>query len=196
MTTNIGDPFNENEPLTPRWQTESETIQEQINAIEWPKECSEEEIQALLNRFPFLQINDPKPNYAAFSEVFFIEAESGWTIIDYECALVSSPGSHFFFTDTVRDDDDSGGGIGMPPGVGTIVKQAFDTADFMVALAAQRGWSAIYIVDGHPNMQWAAWVASQKYGIDLLGYEPSESDRQRLRRLQEDTRKREPKLKR
>lgn len=160
--------------------------------MKWLGKISDEEINALLARFPFLQITQVEASEQDVVEACFIEAPNGWTITDYHVGMSSSPGKYFLFTDMAEEDDGEGGksrdgGGGVPKGSGTVIKQAFDTAAFMVALAHERGWLAFHVVDGHPSMTWAAWVAAQEYGIDVLNYEPSAEDKKRLERLRRDS---------
>ncbi len=74
--------------------------------------------------------------------------------------------------------------------VGTTVKQAFDTAvDVMDYVIENKNWSDVFLVDGQPMMQWAAWVEASFNGIELQGFEPTTQDllkRDRLGRTFED----------
>jgi hypothetical protein len=155
-------------------------------ATEWSGDFTAEEIAALLNRMPYLQICNGDIEVEYDQEIAFVRSKSGWLVHDYWHALSASPGEHLFNTDMIDEDDETGAGrsgIGMPPGVGTIVKQAFDTAEQMVSLAKKRGWKGVYLVDGHRKMKWAAWVAAQAAGLEVYNFEPSEKERDRLARL-------------
>jgi hypothetical protein len=155
-------------------------------ATEWSGDFTVEEIEALLNRMPYLQMCNGDVEVEYDQEIAFVRSKSGWLVHDYWHALASSPGEHLFNTDMIDEDDTTGtgrSGIGMPPGVGTIVKQAFDTAEQMVSLAKKRGWKGVYLVDGHRKMKWAAWVAAQAVGLEVYNFEPSENERDRLARL-------------
>ena len=158
----------------------------EADASNWSYEISPDEVEALLNRLPFLQITNADLEVEYEREVTFIRSKSGWLMHDYWDALAASPGEHMYNLDMIDADDEDGSGrsgVGMPPGVGTIIKQAFDTAEQMVALAKQRNWKAVYIVDGHRRMKWATWVAAQAAGIEVIGFEPNEKERDRLYRL-------------
>ena len=90
--------------------------------------------------------------------------------------MSSSPG-HLLFNTTFKhpknkdeDGGDSGGGIG------TLVKQAWDTAEQMVEIAKNHGWKSISIADGHPLMMRAVWIAAEKNNIELTGFTPKDHD--------------------
>ena len=159
------------------------------DATAWSTEFSAAEIAALLNRMPYLQICNADLDVDYEHEIAFVRAKSGWLLHDYWNAIAASPGEHLYCTDMVAEDDSdeggttSWGGVGMPPGVGTIVQQGFTTAEQMIALAQQRGWKGVYLVDGHRRMKWAAWVAGQSSGVEVFGFEPTEQERDRLYRL-------------
>ena len=155
-------------------------------ATEWSGEISQEEIEALLERMPYLQLCNGDAEVEFEYEIAFVRSKSGWLVHDYWHALSTSPGEHLYNTDMIDEDAEGGtgrSGIGMPPGVGTIVKQGFDTAEQMIKLAKMRGWKGVYIVDGHRRMKWAAWVAAQLAGLNVYNFEPSEKERDRLARL-------------
>lgn len=68
------------------------------------------------------------------------------------------------------------------PHRGTIVKQAFDSVVEMIGLAQEQGWAGVMIVDGHPDMQRAAWVEGCRVGMRIDGYTPDiEAEKQRRR---------------
>ncbi len=153
---------------------------------------TDEDVQYLLDRCPFLQII----NTAATEDDDFtpsiIRADSGWLIHTYSNAMSSSPGHLLYrdgFSGAHADDDqvggDEGGGAARSaPAGGTIIKQAFDTAAQMVALAIEKyGWQAIRIVDGHPLMKWAAWVSTAGTGVDIFGYKPGDKEQEKYKRL-------------
>lgn len=93
-----------------------------------------------------------------------------------------------------EDDDRSGGESGdsgtgtsdlKPIGknVGTIVKQAHDTAAEMIELCIQKGWPGIKIVAGSPVMKWAAWKTAYEYSMDVLGFTPDKRAYDKKNRL-------------
>ena len=160
--------------------------QKLLQQEDWLGDFSPEEIEAIMGRVPFLQICDSDTEVEFEESVSFIRASSGWLMHDYVHALAASPGEHMYNTDMVDEEDETGtgrSGVGMPPGVGTIIKQGFDTAMQMVELAKKRGWHGVYIVDGHRRMKWAAWVAAMQLGVTVYNFEPTERERDRLSRL-------------
>jgi hypothetical protein len=154
------------------------------------------DILHLLNKSPFLQIVDTKVNLdAPEEEPELILSESGWQIYDYGNALSTSPGLLLFGGGDFRmptdeDDDDAGSGGGIVnPGKGTLVNQAFLTAVDMVRIADERLWEGLMIVDGNPQMQWAAWAEAYDRGFVVEGYEVTDKDyekRRRIRRTEEE----------
>ena len=163
--------------------------QKLLEQSSWNGEFSTEEIQALIERMPFLQLCDSHPDEELEApEVAFIRAKTGWLVHDYWYALSTSPGEHLFNTDMIDEGEDGKGGrgrsgVGMPPGVGTIVRQGFDTVTQMIGIAKQRGWKGIYIADGQQRMKWAAWVAAMEVGMQVYNFTPTEQERDRLSRL-------------
>ncbi len=102
--------------------------------------------------------------------------------------MSSSPGQLLFaggdFRLLLEDEDGSDGGI-INPGKGTLVKQAFDTAAEMIRLAQQFQWRGVEIVDGHPLMQWAAWMQTEDDAYPMTGFNPTDkgsTKRERVKR--------------
>ncbi len=152
---------------------------------------SEEDIRYLLELYPFLQVINNEATFEDDAGVKLITAQkSGWTVHDYGDAMSSSPGRFMFGDDFVEDDDEGGeggdsgdGDRERKPGRGTVVKQAFDTAEAMIQFAKERGWRAVRVVDGSRLMQWAAWVKATGLGLDLIGFNPTKEERDRRARL-------------
>ncbi|MDF1759998.1 MAG: hypothetical protein P1U40_05645 [Coxiellaceae bacterium] len=149
------------------------------------------DILYLFDKFPFLQIVDTRVEVDPPTEPAFITADrSGWTIYDYGNAMSASPGLLLWGGGdfTIPEEGEKGGEI-INPGKGTIVNQAYETAVEMIRIADERGWEGLLIVDGHPLMQWAAWVEAYDRGFVVEGFEPSEKDfakRRLIRRNKED----------
>ena len=120
----------------------------------------------------------------------FILAKSGWLIQDFGNALISSPGE-LLFQDDVGDwflisaGEESDGGEGGDGGDtrGTFTKQVVDTGAEMLFVAIERGWEGVKILEGHPLMQWAAWVMATDRNFKLEGYEPNQQEKNKRDRL-------------
>lgn len=126
-----------------------------------------EDILYLADQWQFLQVVELSGEKAAYENPKVIKLNSGWDLIDYGNAMATSPGKLLFgggFS-SGNDDDESGGG-----GHGTIVKQSFDSACELIQLAQNNNWKGVLIIDGHPNMQRAAWMEAVKIGVRLDGY--------------------------
>lgn len=148
---------------------------------------TDDDILYLLDRCPFLQIVS-SGSAAPLPEVELLTAKTNWVIHYYGDAMSSSPGKLLFqggdFHILLQDDDDDDDGGGpINPGKGTIWKQAFDTAQEMMALAQKLGWAGVKIIDGHPFMQWAAWMYAQDEQMNLEGYEPDKEAHNKRRRI-------------
>lgn len=155
-----------------------------IDDINWGRyEITPEELLYLLDHAPYLQMVSTGTGSPTLPEPELITARSGWTIHHYGDAMSSSPGALLFSGGyfPIHDDEDGRGASG--DGRGTIRKQAFDTAADMIALAKRMGWSGVHVVDGHPSMEWAAWMAAQDQGMSLAGYTPSEKDMKKRERV-------------
>ena len=143
------------------------------------------DIVYLMEQWQFLQVVESGGHAQPLDEPQILTAKSGWTIINYGDAMATSPGKWIFrggyFQWTTNEEDDDDGGI-VNPRKGTIHKQAFDSACEIVQLAKEFEWRGVQIVDGHPNMQRAAWVEACRIGVRLDGYVPDvEAEKQRRR---------------
>jgi hypothetical protein len=155
-----------------------------LQHTDWARELTAEDILYLLDHCPFLQIVSTGES-TLLPEPEFITAKSGWVIHHYGDAMSSSPGELLFAGGDFRlllDDGDSDGGM-INPGKGTLIKQAFDTAADMIRLAQTLKWRGVQIVDGHPLMQWAAWMQAEDDAYPITGFEPTEKDRQKRERV-------------
>ena len=149
-----------------------------------------EDLLYLLDRCPFLQIVS-SGSASTLPEVELVTAKTNWVIHYYGDAMSSSPGKllfqggdfHILLQDDDDDDDGGDGGGPINPGKGTIWKQAFDTAQEMMALAQKFGWAGVKIIDGHPFMQWAAWMYAQDEQMNLEGYQPDKEAHNNRRRI-------------
>lgn len=143
-----------------------------------------EEIAYLLSRMPFLQITSLDMALDDLTPPTFITAKTGWIIHDYTFALCSSPGKLLWG----NPDDDGDSGAGELTRQGTIINQAQLTATEMIAIATERGWPAVNIIDGNPLMKFVAWDACQTNGIKSIGFEPTDSDLKKQKRLHREQR--------
>lgn len=134
------------------------------------------DILYLAKQWAFLQVIDSGGDQEPLDTPERIKAQSGWTILYYGDAMAASPGRYIFGRGYVPynedDDDDDEGGGGVLLGKGTIVKQAFDTACEIMQIAQERGWKGVQVVDGHPDMQRAAWMEAVRIGMRFEGYTP------------------------
>ena len=156
--------------------------------VDYLRQISPEEIKYLLDRCPFLQIVDPHINEKVDTSFQLLTASTNWDIHSYGDALSSSPAKFMFGGGDYAWHDidiEQGSGFGdiVNPGKGTLIKQAFDTAREMVDLAAQRQWSAVKIIDGHPLMMRSAWIRAGQLGLALSGFVPDVYDEDVRNRL-------------
>lgn len=158
-----------------------------------PSDVRASDILWLAKQWQFLQVVESTGNQKTLEKPELIEAKSGWTIINYGDAMATSPGKwifrggYFQFTNNMNDEDDDGSGGIVNPKKGTIVKQAFDSAAEIIQLAKEKGWGGVQIVDGHPDMQRAAWVEACRIGVVLDGYEPDVEAEKTRRRIVSQT---------
>lgn len=167
-------------------QDASEKLHVDIDIL---REITPEEIRYLLDHCPFLQIVGPDMALEK-QPVKLVQSESGWDIHDYGDAMSSSPGRFLFGGGNFRiylkgEEDEGGGGDIINPGKGTVVNQAWVTANEMIAMAAERGWRFLTIVDGHPIMKRAAWIKAIELGITVDGFEPTIDDERIRERVTE-----------
>lgn len=136
--------------------------------LDWMRSISPQEILYLVDHCPFLQIvcADAK---APAQPVQILKAKTDWPIHFYGDAMSSSPGPLLFNT--------------AIEGKGTLVKQAWDTADEMAEIAKHQDWKNLSIVDGHPLMMRALWIAAEKHDLSIQNFTPNDHDWQVRARL-------------
>ncbi len=155
-----------------------------VKVADWGRKVTPEEIQWLLDHCPFLQMT-AQGYFEPYDEPKIITASSSnWQILDYGNALGSSPGQLIFGGGYfhIHDDDGSGGSGVVNPGKGTIVNQAFMTAQEMVRIAIARGWKGVHLVDYHRLMARSAWMEAMSEGFPVSGFTPDRHD-QRVRKV-------------
>lgn len=153
-----------------------------IPEIQWGP-IRHQDVEYLLNQYPFLQIISTEPNFPEEITPQLITANSGWTIHDYGDAMSTSPGEWLFGYFEKNEEEEGGKSGGTIAGKGTIVNQAYLTAQQMVAIAMEKGWPGIEIVAGNPLMCWAAWMLAQDYNFPLQGYEPTRVEKRKRERI-------------
>lgn len=194
--------MTDNLPFTQVWQNRK-GVDLDLSEVNPFSPITPENVEYLINKYSFLQLINPIALFAEEIVPEFVTAQSGWTIHDYGDALASSPGEYLYggadyatinkqFLHQLESNkegeaggDDGDGGDGLPvinPGKGTIIKQAYDTAYDMIALAIEREWKGIKLVDGSPFMKWAGWAISKNRGLSVEGYDPTEKDEERRER--------------
>jgi len=141
----------------------------------------------LADQWQFLQVAESGGHIQPLEKPEILTAQSGWHILYFGDAMATSPGKwifrggYFQWSENPEDEGDGSGGI-VNPGKGTIHKQAFDSACEIIRLAKERGWRGVQVVDGHPNMQRAAWVEACRIGVRMDGYMPDiEAEKHRRR---------------
>ncbi len=150
---------------------------------------SSQEIQYLINRYPFLRVLDAQTDFNEI-EVLpsprLVKADTGWLMQDFGFYICSSPGEllygNYAWAES-KEGEEGEGASELNPGRGTLIKQAFDTAADMVALGKSHGWETLYILEGTELMEWAAWVIGEELGLKVEGYEPSRLDEEKKARL-------------
>jgi len=163
-------------------------------AVDWKRPISREDIQYLLDRYPYLQMINTEATFSYPITIRFVRSDSGWVMHDYGDAICASPGDAMYGKGPLKlprvveageeDEGGEGGGEGeFEPGQGTIVKQAVDTARDMIDIAVEHGWAGVQIVYGHELMKWAAWSAAEEHGLALQGYTPDDEARAKHERL-------------
>ena len=151
------------------------------------KPATPEQMDALMKRFPYLQLFHDYGDFEQEHEVALVQVKTGWVICDYFYALSSSLGQRTYVVDAgARTVPSSEGGDADEGGSGTVVLQAYETARLMVGIARERGWKSVRTVDGCDLMKWASWVAAEEYGIPFAGYEPDDAARAKRERLRRD----------
>jgi hypothetical protein len=157
-----------------------------IPNLAWDRPIRHQDVEYLLRQYPFLQIVSTEPNFASEEEeTKLVVIPNGWVVHDYGEAMSTSPGKLLYGAGApdLKKEDEEGGSEGG--GSGTIIKQGFDAAQSMVLLAIEKQWPGIQIVSGTQFMQWSAWMAAADRNIPIQGYEPSEADKLKRKRVKE-----------
>lgn len=164
-----------------------------LQEVDWRRPPSQKDFDYLLDHSPFLQIIDVSYEPNIEPEVKIIKSESNWNIHYYGDAMSSSPGLLLFgggdfrirFLNQTEDEGDEGDGdLGVVnPDKGTFRNQAFLTAKEMITIAKKMGWAGVQIIAGHPLMKWAAWVTAKDLQISLSGYEFTENEERKRKRI-------------
>ena len=165
----------------------SERARGVIGDIAVDRDLSEQDVAYLKSRFPYLQLvqSGDFDIDQILPEIELIPASSGWNIQYHGVAMSSSVGDAAYTGFAEEGDDGEGGGSVTNPGKGTLVNQAFDTAQDMIAYAIEQGWPGASIADGHRSMQWAAWVGAKLVDFKLEGFEPTPVELENYQRLVE-----------
>ncbi|MDQ2993920.1 MAG: hypothetical protein M3R00_03105 [Pseudomonadota bacterium] len=169
------------------WGKRAEGIR--MAAFDINRPISPSDIEFLLRHAPFLQLLNIDATFDNFDKVKFIPAPSGWIIHDLADAISASLGPFLYGGSEglpISGDPEGGGIPSLNPGKGTIINQAFVTAQKMVEIAEKR-WPGIEIIAGSELMQWAAWVIAEERKLKIIGFEPTEEHkdkRDRLRRFE------------
>jgi len=181
-----------------------------LTGVDWSRPVSDEDVAFLLSRYPFLQIVNNASDFSEEFKLSIVSANSGWVMHDYGDAISVSSGlflyewgGNLYAGETPEGsigeiiekeieasdsgeggDSDSGeGGDDVKPPPGTIIKQTFETAAEMVAIAKEKGWTSIYAVAGTRDMCWAAWMVAEELGLAFSGYDPTEEEEARHARV-------------
>lgn len=158
-----------------------------LPVIDWSRPISSEELAILLRLFyPFIQVITTDPAHPSFPVPQFRAGPSHWVIHNFGNAMSVSPGKYLYGPGN-PDVPEGEGGDGEGSGQGTVIKQAFDTVDALMAWAKEMGWTAVEIIAGTDFMKWAALVAADKYGLALTGFTPTREEtakKERVKQLQ------------
>lgn len=149
--------------------------------FDWTQTVTDEDVLYLLQRYPYLQLLNTQADFSNILPPTFINADSGWIIHDYGDAMSTSPGEKLFGPGNPELKDEEGEG-----GHGTVINQAFDTAQQMVLLAYEKGWSGIQMVSGTHLMRWSAWIAAADLEMNVIGFEPTTEDEIKRKRLKRE----------
>lgn len=134
-----------------------------------------QEFYALLCRYPYLEVCETgQPPTTIGSTPTIITAKNGWKIYDYGHFLASGCSELIAYLWILEDSEGGDGGEGG--GYGTIVQQAADVVEQMLAMAKQKGWASSDIVTGHYPMQRLYWILSDLSGHPVSNFDPSLED--------------------
>lgn len=149
-----------------------------VPQIDWNRPVSHQEVEYLLRIYPYLQMISSEAVWEEEIIPQFKIAPSGWVMHDYGQAMSTSPGKYLFGAGNPELQEEEGGSQ-----TGTIITQAYITAEAMIEFAMEKGWPGVEIVSGTPFMQWAAWMAAMNRNYTLVGYEPTEKEKKKRERI-------------
>jgi len=167
------------------WRALSEGKDVQLFQSAMDRPITEDDIYALLGRYPYVEITDPNNRQVAENAVpEIIASEAGWLIHDYGNLLRATAGeaNMGYRKQTAETDDEAGGEAGGASleRHGTLVNQGFLTAINMAAIAYAR-WQGAHINRGYYPLQRAIWIAAETIKTDgkdfnLTGFDASIED--------------------
>lgn len=186
MATQLDTDDDDLEAFASLWGKRAEGIM--APNIDVTRPITASDIEYIASRCPYIQILNIDATFENYTKVQFITAKSGWTIQDLDDGLCSSVGPFLFGgSDEPLNVNDSNGCETrkkfVNPGKGTVINQAFETAQEMVELVRDRWKGGIEIIAGSDLMKWALWVAAMEHKMKLIGFEAKEADEKKRARL-------------
>ena len=140
-----------------------------------------ENIEYLLNLYPYIQIISTTAVFAEPVDVKFITIENGWTVQDYEEAMCVSIGKNLYMGGEYHSLYDNK----SEEKHGTVTWQAINAAIKMAEMAQEKGWPGINIIDGTPIMCFTIWQAATSLGMTVEGFTPSKEDNDKAQRIKD-----------
>jgi hypothetical protein len=141
------------------------------------REVTPQEFYALLCRYPYLEVRQTGKRLPPLGTTpKIITAKNGWKIYDYGHFLATGCHELMAYLWVLEDSEDGGGEGGDGHGYGTIVQQAADVVEQMLAMAKEKGWTSSDIISGHYPLQRLYWILSDLSGHKVSNFEPSLED--------------------
>ena len=137
----------------------------------------------LREQYPYLQMINMDAKLEETIIPKFNKSPSGWLVHDYGEAMSASPGPHLYGPGNPELEDDEGTTGSGGDDRGTLIHQTVVTANTMIEMAMEKGWTGVELVSGTNLMQWAAWIAAQAHSYPLTGYVPSAEGQRKWERI-------------
>lgn len=128
---------------------------------------SDADVEYCSNSFyPFVQLVNANTVFGEELPLRFVTTSTGWVIHDYgEAISASAPYS-----------------VDLKKNVTSVLDQA-KTAEEIMKLIAEKGWTSIEVIAGTQFMKRFVWMEGKKAKFNLIGYTPTASDEKCYERL-------------
>lgn len=141
----------------------------------WNRPMTEEEFYYLLGQYPYVMLGaDLTIPDLQTRKPSIIRAKNAWPIFDYGDVLLSAGNPYLSLSakqQALENGEEDDG-----EGTGTIIQQFTDIAFLLIDMIAERNWTFVYLAEGYYPMLRMAWIAAERKGLRVEGFEATATD--------------------